>query len=337
MISVEELAGAFENTRNIAPWGQCVVVKMSDWLVDWEKELADQGTRVRFGSFGSEYCVFVPLAKAAAESKVVYVPPKIDTLQTSVTQQTSTPIQSNLEVKNTDMNQEKEKTEKKHGGWLASYASEEDAYITQLYNEGKKLSVIGDLFNAKYPNRTSLAVQKHIGKMQNAGLLKLRNTKSSESKRAASDALKKEIENGIKDSNSTNVLDTKKEPDVTDTSKEVSGQPQTAKDFSMTPKTDCSPQDKQEIEALKKEIKFLNETLSQIYDAFSSGFLKVKVDLQEIQEQQKSIQEQIQKNATFSAQTEEKVIVDRRILGSHKHDKETGETQIPLKMVKEIV
>lgn len=65
MLSVLDLVVRFGPPHNVAPWGECVIVQASEFLLGWKAELNEQGHVCHFDLLDGYPAVFVPLGKEA--------------------------------------------------------------------------------------------------------------------------------------------------------------------------------------------------------------------------------------------------------------------------------
>jgi hypothetical protein len=76
MITFEDLVAKFP-LKNVAPFGESVVVPGKEFDPDWEAELGDQGCKFHFVELGGEQVTLVQKSKKseASEERMVYEPP----------------------------------------------------------------------------------------------------------------------------------------------------------------------------------------------------------------------------------------------------------------------
>jgi hypothetical protein len=192
MVSVDELKQRFGPSKNVAPYGECIVIQGSEFDPDWEADLDDQGYRCFSIDLDAHPVVLVRLNKIVSKSGVVFTPPKIPAVVPEV--------QSNdVEVKET------EKVEKK-GLDLKNpeviWKPEEDAFLASLWIQVPRLTAgeIAEKFAEKFPKRRISAVASRIAVLQKKGVIASRW---------------KIKPKGAKAANNTSAIESEKSPETT--------------------------------------------------------------------------------------------------------------------------
>jgi hypothetical protein len=105
--------------------------------------------------------VFVQLKRAAAEGKVVYVPPSrpLESAPVLLADRSN----GNLEVKKLQ--------EEKLKGKRCLWTSQEDAYIAELYNAGKPTAEVARLVHERFPVRNAPGILKRLQVLQTKGVI----------------------------------------------------------------------------------------------------------------------------------------------------------------------
>lgn len=227
------------------------------------------------------------------------------------------------------------------------YTPEEDAYIKTLYNADKPLDEIGDLVHAKYPERSRVAVKKHIETLQANGTLSMRKNMPSARKYSEeedkllldllieqgynkSKILKKAIADGkFKDRRAPNLLaryevlikmqkaNVKVPEQSTENDLHVSGNSHRCRCAFVKPVAN-----EQTLEDKFKSLEERFELLSQAYSSLSNGYVELKTEVDKINDRLENDFPQY----TYVDEVADEV---RNDLAKHEHAK-SGKVMVPL-------
>lgn len=142
MITVDELRQKFP-TKNVPPYGECIVVPGDEFDPDWEVSLGEQSCKCFMTDLEGKPVTLVKfraLAKTDTPKEVFHPEPKTE--------------KTNLVAP-----------------WLnnsVSWKPEETALIISLWNEGKSIKEVCRGVTETFPNRTDKAVMNRISRLQGA-------------------------------------------------------------------------------------------------------------------------------------------------------------------------
>jgi hypothetical protein len=160
VVSIEKLTEKFGPSKDVKPWGSCLVVQGTEFDPDWEAELGDLGYRCHFGTLDQHAVTFVQLKKTVAPGKSVYVPPKP-----------------------TDP-----------AGAAAArvyWSAQEDDFLIELWKSNLTIEEINLRVTEKFPVRVGVAAKHRLTRLKSAGRIQNRNVSGNEVK----EMMKKETEN----------------------------------------------------------------------------------------------------------------------------------------------
>jgi hypothetical protein len=149
-ITVPELKAKGYLVTVVRGVGRCIVVPGAEFDPDWEVCLGDLGYTCVNSELDGYPVTFVVL-QSEPEAKLVEAETEAVVNFASIFE-----VPSNEEVK-------------KVVNVKVPYSAEEDAYVVQLFNEGKTGDEIAELVHAKFPARNSAGILKRIQTLQKTG------------------------------------------------------------------------------------------------------------------------------------------------------------------------